>query len=267
LTVSPTAPIPVPSCEVGVILNDMSAEKTPEPFATLPRHIAIIMDGNGRWARSKGLPRIRGHEAGAKVVREIVTHCAKLKIEALTLYSFSTENWKRPREEVEFLMGLYVQYLIGERKTIMDNNVRFLHVGRREGLPASVLEEMDATVAMSRDNTGLKLCLALNYGSRQEIIDAVKTIACKIQRGTLLPEKIDEHEVSNALYTAGLPDPDLLIRTANERRISNFLLWQISYAELYVCDRLWPDFTAHDLDAALLDFATRTRRFGDIDAT
>jgi undecaprenyl diphosphate synthase len=229
-----------------------------------PRHIAIIMDGNGRWAKRQGLPRIRGHEAGAKTVRQIVTHCAKLNIEALTLFSFSTENWKRPSEEVEFLMGLYAEYLIAERETIMGNNVRFLHIGRRKGLPQSVLDEMDATVAMSRSNTGLKLCLALNYGSRDEIVDAVRTIASKVRDARLRPDEIDESVISNELYTAGLPDPDLLIRTANERRISNFLLWQISYAELYISNKLWPEFTPLDLDAAITDFANRERRFGGI---
>ena len=233
--------------------------------ANLPRHVAIIMDGNGRWARRQGLPRIRGHEAGAKVVREIVTHAARLKIEALTLFSFSTENWKRPREEVEFLMGLYVQYLIAERKTIMDNNVRFRHIGQREGLPKSVLEEMDQTVNMSRNNTGLTLCLALNYGSRDEIVEAVRSLAVRVQTGRIRPQDIDEAMISETLYTAGLPNPDLLIRTANERRVSNFLLWQISYAELFVCQNLWPDFTVEDFDIALTDFAERTRRFGDID--
>lgn len=224
------------------------------------------MDGNGRWARRRNLPRIAGHEAGAKTVREIVTHCARLNIEALTLFSFSTENWKRPREEVEFLMGLYVQYLIAERETIMSNNIRFLHVGRRGGLPLSVLNEMDQTVEMSRQNTGLKLCLALNYGARDEIVDAVRSIARKVQRGLLSLEQIDESSVSGELYTAGLPDPDLLIRTANERRISNFLLWQISYAELYISPKLWPDFAPVDLDAALTDYAKRERRFGGVDS-
>lgn len=234
------------------------------PREKLPRHIAIIMDGNGRWAKRQELPRNCGHEQGAKSVRAIVTHCARLGIEALTLFSFSTENWKRPRDEVDFLMDLYVRYLIAERDTIMDNNVRFLHVGRREGLPASVLNEMDQTAAMSRENTGLKLCLALNYGSRDEIVDAVRAIAERVQAGRLAPSKIDESEISNSLYTAGLPDPDLLIRTANERRVSNFLLWQISYAEINVCDKLWPDFTPADLDAALKDFSSRERRFGDV---
>jgi undecaprenyl diphosphate synthase len=236
------------------------------PPEKLPRHIAIIMDGNGRWAKRQGLPRIRGHEQGAKSVRAIVTHCARLGIEALTLFSFSTENWKRPRDEVDFLMDLYVRYLIAERDTIMGNNVRFLHVGRREGLPASVLSEMDRTVAMSRENKGLKLCLALNYGSRDEIVDAVRKIARDVQAGRVQPEDINETLVSGALYTASLPDPDLLIRTANERRVSNFLLWQISYAEIHVCEKLWPEFTPTDLDEAIKDFASRERRFGGVQA-
>ncbi len=231
----------------------------------LPQHIAIIMDGNGRWAKAQDLPRIKGHERGAKTVRTMVTHCARLGIEALTLYSFSTENWKRPREEVEFLMELYVQYLIAERDTIMDNNVRFIHIGRREGLPESVLNAMDKTVAMSRDNSGLKLCLALNYGSRDEIVDTVRMLATDVQEGRLHPQDIDEALFSNSLYTAGVPDPDLLIRTANERRISNFLLWQISYAELHICDKLWPDFGVEQLNVAIQDFATRKRRYGDVD--
>jgi len=234
------------------------------PRKKLPRYIAIIMDGNGRWANLQTLPRIRGHEQGAKSVRAIVTHCARLGIEALTLFSFSTENWKRPRNEVDFLMDLYVRYLIAERDTIMGNQVRFVHVGRREGLPASVLSEMDQTVAMSRENTGLMLCLALNYGSRDEIVDAVRKIARDVQTGRFQPEDIDEPLISGSLYTAGIPDPDLLIRTANERRVSNFLLWQISYAEIYVCETLWPEFTTADLDAAIKDFASRERRFGDV---
>ena len=228
----------------------------------LPRHIAIIMDGNGRWASDRGWPRVRGHDEGARTVRRMVTHCARLGIEALTLYSFSTENWKRPAQEVEFLMGLYRHYLVEERQTIMDNNVRFVHVGRREGLPDGVLEEMDKTIEMSRDNTGLALCLALNYGSRLEIVDAVRSICKNVQAGQLKPEDIDEDTIAGALYTSGLPDPDLLIRTANERRISNFLLWQISYAEIHVSGVLWPDFSDGDLDVAIRDFASRHRRFG-----
>ena len=236
------------------------------PRERLPRHIAIIMDGNGRWAKHRGEPRILGHEEGAKTVRRIVTHCARLGIEVLTLYSFSTENWKRPRQEVDFLMELYARYLAAERDTIMDNNVRFLHIGRREGLPQTVLDAMDKTVEFSRANTGLKLCLALNYGSRDEIVDAIRAIARDAVAGTVTVDAIDEGVVSGYLYTASLPDPDLLIRTANERRVSNFLLWQISYAEIHVSGKLWPEFDEDDLNAAIRDFASRDRRFGDVEA-
>jgi undecaprenyl diphosphate synthase len=232
------------------------------PRERLPRHIAIIMDGNGRWARSQGLPRIRGHEQGAKAVRAIVTQCARLGIEVLTLYSFSQENWKRPKEEVDFLMELYGQYLVAERGEIMDNNIRLVHLGRRAGLPESVLREMDETVRLSQNNTGLKLCLALNYGGRTELVDALRELAAEVQSGRLRPEEIDEEIISRALYSAGLPDPDLLIRTAGERRVSNFLLWQISYAELYVADVCWPDFSVEHLYAAIRDFGSRQRRFG-----
>jgi len=234
----------------------------------LPRHIAIIMDGNGRWANAKGLHRIRGHEAGAKNVRDIVTQCARLGIECLTLYSFSMENWKRPAEEVNALMELYALYLIRERDMIMKNNVRFLQVGREAGLPDKVIRELRETTRMSRDNTGLTLALALNYGSRAEIVDAVKRIAREVRDGVIEPDEIDEDRVSASLYTAGLPDPDLLIRTANEKRISNFLLWQISYAEIYVSEVFWPDFDTGQLDAAIKDYALRQRRFGDaVDAS
>ena len=230
----------------------------------LPRHIAVIMDGNGRWAEARGLPRVAGHEQGAKTVRTIVTHCARLGIEALTLYSFSTENWKRPATEVEHLMSLYARYLLAERSTIMDNDIRFIHVGRRAGLPDDVLHEMDETVRASEHNKGMKLCLALNYGSREEITDAVRRIAVRVAAGELTPDDIDEEMISNSLYTANLPDPDLLVRTANERRISNFLLWQISYAEIHVCEALWPDFHEAEMNEAIRDFASRQRRFGRV---
>jgi len=230
----------------------------------LPRHIAVIMDGNGRWANGRNLPRIHGHIEGAANVRAVITHCARLHLEALTLYSFSAENWKRPKSEVDALMDLYVEYLIKEREEIMENNVRLIQIGRREGLPAPVLHELDETQSISRDNTGLKLCLAINYGSRDEIVDAVRAIAKRVQAGRLDPAEIDERCVSDALYTAGIPDPDLLIRTAGERRISNFLLWQISYAELYVTDVLWPDFRPEHLNEAIRDYAGRQRRFGGV---
>jgi len=230
----------------------------------LPRHIAIIMDGNGRWAEQHGLPRIRGHAEGARAVRAIVTECARLGIGYLTLYSFSTENWKRPTDEVEALMAMYAEYLVAERETILSNNVRLVQIGRREGLPGDVLRELDTTASLSRRNTGLTLCLALNYGSRQEIVEAVRTLAREVHDGRRRVEEIDEAALSGALYTAGMPDPDLLVRTANERRISNFLLWQISYTEIHVTPVLWPDFRPADLHAAIRDFAARSRRFGGL---
>jgi len=233
----------------------------------LPRHIAIIMDGNGRWAGQRGLPRIRGHAEGARAVRAIVTECARLGIGYLTLYSFSIENWKRPRDEVEALMALYAEYLVAEREEIMANDVRLVQIGRREGLPDNVLRELDLTERMSRDNRGLTLCLAINYGSRREILDACQRLARQVLEGRIRPEEIDETSFSNALYTAGIPDPDLLIRTANERRISNFLLWQLSYTELHITPVLWPDFRPEHLHAAIRDYASRDRRFGGVSKT
>ena len=230
----------------------------------LPRHIAIIMDGNGRWAQSRDLPRTRGHQEGAETVRTIVTESAKLGIEALTLYSFSRENWRRPQEEIDFLMELYARYLVIQRDMIMDNNVRLIHLGRRDRLPENVLTEMDTTVEMSRSNSGLKLCLALNYGARTEIADAARAIAEAALAGDLKPDDIDEQCVDDHLYTAGLPEPDLLIRTGGEQRVSNFLLWQISYAEIQVVDACWPDFGVEHLHAAIKDFARRDRRFGAV---
>lgn len=234
------------------------------PREAVPRHIAIIMDGNGRWARRQGKPRMFGHEQGAKAVRAIVTECARLELDVLTLYSFSMENWKRPAEEIEFLMALYVQYLIAERAEMMDNNIRFVQIGRREGLPGPVLEELDRTTALTAGNTGMTLAVAINYGSRSEITDAVRAIARKVQAGQLQPDAITEQTISSHLYTAGLPDPDLLIRTAREMRVSNYLLWQISYAELYVSDVCWPDFDVAHLHEAIRDYARRTRRFGAV---
>ncbi len=236
------------------------------PRQALPRHVAIIMDGNGRWAQQRGLPRIEGHRHGSEAVREIVTQCARLGLECLTLYSFSIENWKRPRDEVEGLMELYAHYLARERPTIIENDIRLVQIGRRAGLPDSVLRELDKTVAASAANRGMVLCLALNYGARSEIVDAVRHIAQRVAAGELAPDQIDEQTIDQALYTAGLPDPDLVIRTGGELRVSNFLLWQISYAELYVTPTFWPDFRKDDLYAALRDFARRQRRFGGVEA-
>jgi undecaprenyl diphosphate synthase len=234
------------------------------PREALPRHIAVIMDGNGRWAQQQGLPRIEGHRRAAGAVREVVTQCARLGVRCLTLYSFSLENWKRPRDEVVGLMALYAEYLASERPTIMDNDVRVVQVGRRAGLPDRVVRELDLTEKLSRDNKGLTLCLALNYGSRAEIVDAVRRVARQVADGTLTPDQITEQTIGQGLYTAGAPDPDLLIRTAGERRISNFLLWQISYCEFHVTDVLWPQFNRRHFLDALRDYASRERRFGQV---
>lgn len=242
------------------------------PPQRLPRHIAIIMDGNGRWAVRRGQQRICGHQQGANTVRTVVTACAELHKhmggpDFLTLYSFSLENWKRPVDEVSFLMQMYVDYLQQERPTLMANNIRFRQIGRLENLPEPVLEEMQRTIDETAKNTGLTLVLALNYGSRAEITDAVQAIARKVKAGELDPARIDEQAISDHLYTAGMPDPDLLIRTAGEMRISNYLLWQISYAELFVSDVLWPDFGEEELARAIRSFAGRNRRFGGLDQT
>lgn len=229
-----------------------------------PDHIAIIMDGNGRWAQRQGLVRVAGHERGAIVVREITELCSNLGVKHLTLYCLSSENWKRPADEIAFLMYLLQQYIIGERDSIMRNNLRLRMLGRREAIPPHVLKELDATVEMSRPNTGMWLNLAINYGGRGEIVDAMRHIARKVARGELDPEDITEETVSSHLYTSGLADPDLLIRTAGELRVSNFLLWQISYAEIWVTQRCWPEFDAATLHEALQSYATRDRRFGGL---
>jgi len=238
----------------------------------MPRHIAIIMDGNGRWAVRQGLPRVRGHQRGAEVVRNIVTECAELRKrlgapDYLTLYSFSMENWRRPAEEVMFLMQMYIDYLQQERPTMMRNNIRYRQIGRLENLPDPVVDEMNTTLDMTRNNTGLTLTLALNYGSRAEIVDAVRAIAHKARQHEIDPRDITEQTISDHLYTAGMADPDLLVRTAGEMRVSNYLLWQISYAELYVSPVLWPEFTPADLHQAIREFSGRNRRFGALDQT
>ena len=231
----------------------------------VPRHIAIIMDGNGRWAAARGLPRIAGHREGARRVRAIVEECARIGVEALTLYSFSSENWKRPEDEVSALMELARHQLQLERQMMLANNIRFRRIGRREGLSAAVLAEFDRTEDETSNCTGMTLCLAMNYGSRQEMVDAVRTIALRVRRGDLDPAAIDESTMSAALETHGLPDPDLLVRTAGERRLSNFLLWQVSYAEIFVTDVLWPEFKVPELQTALADFAARRGTYGGLD--
>ena len=232
------------------------------PQQRIPMSVAIIMDGNGRWARARNLPRSAGHEEGARNVRVIVTEAARLGLEALTLYSFSIENWRRPKEEVNALMHLYADYFVRERPTIMEHNIRLRHLGRRDGLPDVVLREMDESLRISAGNTGMYLCLALNYGSRAEIADAMRRIARRAKDGEISPEQIDPAVISDSLDTAGVPDPDMIIRTAGEMRISNFLLWQLSYAEFYVTDMHWPDFSVEAFHKAISAFAERHRRFG-----
>ena len=230
----------------------------------IPRHVAIIMDGNGRWAERQELPRIRGHQQGAKTVRLITEECARIGIKQLTLYCLSSENWKRPEDELEFLMFLLSQYIIQERETMVENNIRLQIIGRRERIPADVQIEMDKSLEMTSANTGTCLCLAINYGGRAEVVDAVRQITSEVATGKLDPSEITEATVSNHLYTAGMSDPDLLIRTAGEMRISNYLLWQISYAEMWVTDKMWPEFSIADFHQAIGDFSKRNRRFGGL---
>ena len=230
----------------------------------VPRHVAIIMDGNGRWAQSRGLPRMLGHRRGIRSVRAIVEEGCRLGLGQLTLYCLSVENWKRPPRELKFLMRLLRHFLVVERAELMEQNVRLAMIGRREGLPRDVLEEFDRTAEETSSNTGMTLCLAVNYGGRSEIADAAKQAALDVLAGRLDPDDLDESRFASYLYTAGMTDPDLLIRTAGEMRLSNYLLWQISYSELWVTPTLWPDFRAADLHEAILAYAGRNRKFGGL---
>ena len=240
------------------------AAKPNVPEESWPRHIAIIMDGNGRWAQNQGLPRIEGHRRGVSSVRRTVEECTRLGLDQVTLYCLSSENWKRPQTELDFLMHLLEQYMIEERSLLMEQGVRVSVIGRRDGIPESTLKEMDRTIELSASNTATRLCLAINYGGRGEVVDAILKIALQVKEGTLAADDINESLVAEYLYTSGMPDPDLLIRTAGEMRISNFLLWQISYAELWVTDRCWPEFDESDLHRAIEDFARRDRRYGGL---
>ena len=232
--------------------------------ARLPAHIAIIMDGNGRWARRRGLPRIAGHKAGVAPLRTAVDTCARLGLRALTVYAFSVENWKRPRTEIETLWRLLRHYLRAEMPEMHRNGVRFHAIGRLDELPRMVRDELEEAMRETRANRGLQVNLAINYGGRAELVDAVRSLVEDAQRGGISSDAIDEAAISARLYTAGLPDPDLLIRTSGEMRVSNFLLWQIAYAELYVTETLWPDFTRTELLRAILDYQKRDRRFGGL---
>jgi undecaprenyl diphosphate synthase len=232
--------------------------------ARIPGHIAIIMDGNGRWARKQGFRRVFGHQNGAESVRQVTRDCARLGVKRLTLYAFSADNWKRPEREVSFLMRLLRRYLVDERGEIMDNNIRFTAIGRLNLLPADVRRELDRTIAMSQANTGMVLSLALSYGARQEIVDAIRRIAEDVKCGRLDPAGIDEDAIASRLYDPAAADPDLLIRTGGDVRVSNFLLWQISYTELWVTPVMWPEFKREHLHEAILDYSRRDRRFGQI---
>ena len=222
------------------------------------------MDGNGRWAKARGLPRIEGHRRGVKSVRSIVEECARFGLDQLTLYCFSSENWKRPQTELDLLMSLLRTYVVKERNEIMRQDIRFQTIGRTDGLPPAILQEVQQTVDISAGNPGMTLCLALNYGGRVELVDAMRAIATKVATSDLAPQAIDEAVIASHLYTAAMSDPDLVVRTSGEMRVSNFLLWQISYAELWVTDKHWPDFRAPDLHEAFRDYASRDRRFGGL---
>jgi undecaprenyl diphosphate synthase len=231
----------------------------------LPGHIAIIMDGNGRWARRRNFPRILGHKAGVDPVRIVVETCAQLGLEALTLYAFSVENWKRPRHEIEGLWRLLRFYLRREMPNLMQNEIQLMAIGRLESLPAQVQEELQAAVDNTAKNRGMRLNLAINYGGRTELVDAVNSILDNARvDGSLSSLEVTEEAIAGHLYTAGIRDPDLLIRTSGEMRISNFLLWQVAYAELYVTETLWPDFSRTDLLEAIFEYQNRERRFGGL---
>jgi undecaprenyl diphosphate synthase len=229
-----------------------------------PAHVAIIMDGNGRWATSRGLPRVAGHREGVKAARAIVRAADAIGLRYLTLYAFSTENWSRPEDEVTMLMRLLEESIYRELPDLMGNNVRLRVIGRTTGVPLPVRRGLEHVVAETAKNTGLNLLVAFNYGGRDELLDAFRALARRVQAGELAPDTISEAHVSGALYTDGVPDPDLLIRTSGEMRVSNFLLWQIAYTELWVTPTLWPDFGPTDLYRAVADFQRRSRRFGGV---
>jgi undecaprenyl diphosphate synthase len=233
----------------------------------MPQHIAIIMDGNRRWAKRQGWMAIRGHTVGARSTRDIIQECVTLGTKALTLYTFSTENWKRPRSEISALMRLITRNLNQELPDMQANNIQVRHIGRREGLPDYLCRQLDKSIESTKNNTGLVLNLALNYGGRAEIADAFRQLLHQVQAGTLQPDEVDEDRIGSVLYTKDLPEPDLLIRTGGEMRISNFLPWQIAYAELWVTPVLWPDFKPHDLRSAIANFQMRERRFGGVTDT
>jgi undecaprenyl diphosphate synthase len=250
------------------LLKDVSLEESTLldklDLNSLPQHIAVIMDGNGRWAQRRHLPRVAGHRAGVKAARRIIESCARLKLPCLTLYAFSLENWRRPQAEVDFLMRLLREYLSRELPSIHKNNIKLQVIGRAEQLPHAVRQDIEEGMRLTANNTGMKLVVALNYGARAELVDAFNALLKQAKRSGTGDFQADEQLISDHLYTVGLPDPDLLIRTSGEMRVSNFLLWQIAYAEMYVTETLWPDFSRERLLEALLDFQKRERRYGGL---
>ena len=245
-------------------MTEARTTRRPATYGTLPRHIAIIMDGNGRWAKARGLPRIAGHREGVNSVREITRACGELGIEALTLYTFSSENWRRPRPEVDALMRLLVTTIRHEVRELMANNVRLRVLGHLNEMPSVAQREMESAIEQTAGNDGLSLNLALSYGGRREILDAVKKIAAQVAAGEIGPEGITSDLFASQLYTDGLDDPELLIRTSGEARLSNFLLWQTAYTELVITDTPWPAFRRPELQAALEEYKRRERRFGRV---
>jgi undecaprenyl diphosphate synthase len=242
----------------------MKDTKVPKPQGNLPYHVAIIMDGNGRWAEQRNLPRIAGHKAGEESITEIVRTSSQWGLGAITLFAFSTENWNRPDNEVEFLMSFNRNLLNNRVEEFHERNIRIRHMGRREKIPPSTLKAIDNAVELTVDNTGMSLNIAFNYGGRAEIIDAARALYEDISSGALAPEEVDEEKFRSYLYVPDVPDPDLLVRTAGEMRISNFLIWELAYTEIYVTEVLWPDFRAPDLADAMREFQSRERRFGSI---
>lgn len=243
------------------------AEAVPGPVTAGPRHVAIIMDGNGRWATERNLPRVAGHRAGVEAIRSVVRACPELGVEVLTLYAFSTENWKRPKDEVDALMWLLVEYCRQEVAELDRAGVRVQHLGRLDGLPTLQRSELERAVAMTVNNHRLILNLALNYGAHTEMVDAFRAIMARVQAGEMALADVDEAVIARHLYTSGLPDPDLIIRTAGELRLSNFLLWQAAYAEFWVTPVYWPDFRREHLEQALMDYGRRERKYGAVPAT
>ncbi|WP_019119152.1 isoprenyl transferase [Brevibacillus massiliensis] len=244
--------------------NAAERPSIPDQNGEIPQHVAIIMDGNGRWAKQRNLPRIAGHRAGMKTVKEIVKAADGIGVKVLTMYAFSTENWKRPRDEVDFLMKLPQEFLSTELEELVERNVRIRMVGSRDRLPDYTLSAMELAESRTKQNTGLKLNFALNYGGRTDIVKAVTELVQLVQAGKLKPEQVDEAVISQHLYTSDIPDPDLLIRTSGEIRLSNFMLWQIAYTELWFTDVLWPDFTIQHFHQAIAEYQGRARRYGGV---